>query len=199
MPDSLEEGSISPVPLSDLAIFTEHASPVRRAGVSSTLKKRAFVHEAPTLLLSSGKRVNFLPYILLPLCGPEEFDLDDMEKLPEDVQFLPPDKERDADPSTWLMLVETLIFLCRARSGRDALRDRRAYPVVKAAHAAEHVDQIQAEMERLVNLLMKDESAETKIKELPVSTPATIGNAGCTALSGASDEALDEDSVVQEV
>jgi len=199
MPDSLEEGSMSPVPLSDLVMFTEHASPVRRAGVSSTLKNCAFVHEAHTLLLSSGKRVNFLPYILLPLCGPEEFDLDDMEKLPEEVQFLPPDKKRDPDPSTRLMLVETLILLCRTRSGRDTLRDRGAYPVVKAAHAAEHDDQIQAEMERLVNLLMRDESNETKIEEVPDSKPMTIANAGATALPGASDEALDEDSVVQEV
>lgn len=198
MPDSLEEGSTSPVPLSDLVMFTEHASPVRRSGVSSTLKNCAFVHEAHQLLLASGKRVNFLPYILLPLCGPEEFDLDDVEKLPEEVQFLPPDKKRDPDASTRLMLVETLILLCRTRSGRDALRDRGAYPVVKAAHLAEHDEQIHVEMERLVNLLMRDESEETKIEEVPVSEPTTTGSAAVVA-SKAETETLDEDSIVQEV
>lgn len=200
MPESLEEGSTSPVPLSDLVMFTEHASPVRRAGVSSTLKNCAFVHEAHELLLSSGKRVNFLPYILLPLCGPEEFDLDDMEKLPEEVQFLPPDKKRDPDPSTRLMLVEALILLCRTRSGRDTLRDRGAYPVVKAAHLAEHDEQIQAEMERLVNLLMRDESTEATIEEIPESQPSAIGSVAAQGESAAGDDgALDEDSIVQEV
>lgn len=200
MPDSLEEGSTSPVPLSDLVMFTEHSSPVRRSGVSSTLKNCAFVHEAHQLLLSSGKRVNFLPYILLPLCGPEEFDLDDMEKLPEEVQFLPPDKKRDADPSTRLMLVETLILLCRTRAGRDTLRERGAYPVVKAAHMAEQEDQISQEMERLVNLLMRDESEETKIEEIPVSEPtssaATISAENTAVVNS---EVVDEDSIVQEV
>lgn len=199
MPESLEEGSVSPVPLSDLVMFTEHASAVRRSGVSSTLKNCAFVHEAHQLLLTSGKRVNFLPYILLPLCGPEEFDLDDMEKLPEEVQFLPPDKKRDPDPSTRLMLVETLILLCRTRSGRDALRDRGAYPVVKAAHLAEHDEQIQVEEERLVNLLMRDESAETKIEEVPVSTPVTSGLTSAQVSSTGVDEDVDEESIVQEV
>lgn len=199
MPESLEEGSVSPVPLSDLVMFTEHASAVRRSGVSSTLKNCAFVHEAHQLLLTSGKRVNFLPYILLPLCGPEEFDLDDMEKLPEEVQFLPPDKKRDPDPSTRLMLVETLILLCRTRSGRDALRDRGAYPVVKAAHLAEHDEQIQVEEERLVNLLMRDESAETKIEEVPVSTPVTSGLTSAQVSSTGVNEGVDEESIVQEV
>lgn len=199
MPESLEEGSTSSVPLSDLVIFTEHASPIRRAGVSSTLKNCAFVHEAHQLLLSSGKRVNFLPYILLPLCGPEEFELDDMEKLPEEVQFLPPDKKRDPDPSTRLMLVEALILLCRTRSGRDTLRDRGAYPVIKAAHMAEHDDQIRAEMERLVNLLMRDESDDTKIEEVSVLEPTTTGATARRSSTSAGNEGVDEDEMVQEV
>lgn len=197
MPASLEEGSDSPVPLSELVIFTEHKNPIRRAGVSSTLKNCAFVHEAHTLLLSSGKRVNFLPYILLPLCGPEEFDLDDQEKMPEEIQFLPSDKKRDQDPSTRLMLVETLILLCRTRSGRDTLRDRGTYPVIKLAHMAEEDDQIKEEMERLVNLLMRDESDDTKIEEvMPSSVEPVLAQPPPTSLPQ-QDE--DEDTAVVEV
>jgi hypothetical protein len=34
-----------------------------------------------------GDKVDLLPRLLLPLAGPEEFDDDDMEKLPEDFSF----------------------------------------------------------------------------------------------------------------
>jgi len=49
--------------------------------------------------------------LLLPLAGPEEFDADDMDKLPDDLQYLPPDKEREEDPDIRIMLIETLILV----------------------------------------------------------------------------------------
>ena len=52
--------------------------------------------------------VDILPRILLPLAGPEEFDEDDMEKLPEDLQYLEPEKRREEDPDIRKMLVETV-------------------------------------------------------------------------------------------
>lgn len=165
MPDSLAEGSTSAVPLADLVVFTQHASSTRRVSVASTLKNCAFVTAAHELLLSSGT-VNFLPYILLPLCGPEEFELEDQEKLPEECQFLPPDKERDPDPSVRLMLVETLILLCGTRSGRDKLRERGAYEVVRAAHKVEQDEDVRIAIERVVNLLMREEGQDTKIEEI---------------------------------
>jgi hypothetical protein len=48
---------------------------------------------------------------LLPLAGPEELDDEDMEKLPEDLQYLPPDKEREDDPDIRIMLIETLMLV----------------------------------------------------------------------------------------
>lgn len=53
--------------------------------------------------------VDLLPRLLLPLAGPEEFDDDDMERLPDDLQYLPPDKKRLQDPDLRKMLVESLI------------------------------------------------------------------------------------------
>jgi len=44
--------------------------------------------------------------LLLPLAGPEEFDDDDMEKLPVDLQYLEPDKQREPDADIRRMLVE---------------------------------------------------------------------------------------------
>lgn len=52
--------------------------------------------------------VDILPRLLLPLAGPEEFDEDDMESLPVDLQYLEPDKERESDPDIRKMLVESI-------------------------------------------------------------------------------------------
>lgn len=53
-------------------------------------------------------KVDLLPRLLLPLAGPEEFDDNDMDKLPVDLQYLPPEKERESDPDIRKMLVECI-------------------------------------------------------------------------------------------
>lgn len=191
MPASLTTET-APVPLAELVIFTEHRSPVRRAGISSTLKNSAFVSEAHPLLLSScasseastssTARVNFLPYILLPLCGSEEFDLEESDKFPDELQLLGEDKQREKEPTTRLMLVETLVLLCKTREGRDILRNKGVYEVVKVLHIWERDEDVRIAIERLVNLLMSYESEESKVEE--VKEPA---------------EEEDEDMQVQEV
>ena len=55
-----------------------------------------------------SEQVDILPRLLLPLAGPEEFDEDDMEKLPVDLQYLEPDKEREPDTKIRCMLVEAV-------------------------------------------------------------------------------------------
>jgi len=52
--------------------------------------------------------VDLLPRLLLPLAGAEEFDEDEMEKLPVDLQYLEPDKEREPDADIRQMLVEAI-------------------------------------------------------------------------------------------
>ena len=55
-----------------------------------------------------GDDVDILPRLLLPLAGPEEFDDDDMAKLPDELQYLEPDKQREDDPDIRKMLVEAV-------------------------------------------------------------------------------------------
>jgi len=52
--------------------------------------------------------VDILPRLLLPLAGPEEFDDEEMDKLPADLQYLPPDKEREPDADIRQMLIEAI-------------------------------------------------------------------------------------------
>ena len=60
-----------------------------------------------------SEEVDLLPSLLLPLAGPEQFDEDDMEKLPEDLQYLADDKTREPDPDIRKMLLEALLKVNR--------------------------------------------------------------------------------------
>ena len=82
--------------------------------------------------------------MLLPLCGPEEFDIDILDELPIELQLLPPSKIREPDPAIRLILVETLVLLGTTRACREAMRVRGVYEVIKVAHLAETVDKVRS-------------------------------------------------------
>ncbi|KAF8579914.1 DUF383-domain-containing protein [Ramaria rubella] len=162
-------------PISKLTSFTEHFDIIRRGGVVSVIKNCSFHASGHRALLSvedapiavppstvSAPGVNVLPAILLPLAGPEEFDLEDQEKLPLALQFLPPTKKRESDSVLRLTHIETLLLLCTTRWGRDFLRQNGTYEIVRTMHETEHVDKISEHIERLVNILQRDEGVETK-------------------------------------
>ncbi|CDO69660.1 hypothetical protein BN946_scf184851.g48 [Trametes cinnabarina] len=161
-------------PLSKLLAFAEHKDTIRRGGVASTIKNCAFHTPAHRALLASENEkvtvppstvtapgMDILPYVLLPLAGPEEFDLEDQELLPPALQFLPPTKKREPDPVIRLTHVETLLLLCTTRWGRDYLRTHGVYEVIRALHENEEVEKVSEHVERLVNLLKRDEGPQT--------------------------------------
>lgn len=82
--------------------------------------------------------------------------------MPVALQFLPPTKQREADPVIRLTHVETLLLLCTTFWGRQYLRSHGVYEVVRALHENEPVDKISEHVERLVNFLKRDEGEETK-------------------------------------
>lgn len=82
------DGSLE-YPLSKLLVFTEHDNLIRRGGVASTIKNCVFHTQAHRAILSPETEnftippstvvapgINILPYLLMPLAGPEEFDLE---------------------------------------------------------------------------------------------------------------------------
>jgi len=147
------------VPVTKLTVFTEHKSTIRRRGVASTIKNVAFdIPFHPTLF--SEDEANLLPYILLPLMGPEEFpEEESMEMLP-DLQLLPPDKQRDGDNSIITTHLETLLLLTTTREGRDKMREIKVYPIIRECHL--HVDDegVRETCDRLVQVLMRGEEGE---------------------------------------
>lgn len=150
-------------PIQRIAVFTQHKAKIRRAGAASVLKNSAFdaaMHETLLALLS---------YILLPLCGPEEFSLEEMDGMPEDLQLLPPTKRREDDLSILLNLVETLILLEGTQKGRETMREAKVYPVIRQLHAGMEDDAVRDACERFVQIIMlreQDEEPEVKDDEI---------------------------------
>lgn len=64
------------------------------------------------------------------------------------------------------MCVEILLLLATTFTGREAMRQRGAYLVVREAHKVEADQQIKEAIERLVSLIHGEESHETKREEV---------------------------------
>ncbi|KAL2836220.1 hypothetical protein BJY01DRAFT_222326 [Aspergillus pseudoustus] len=149
------------VPVTKLAVFTEHKSEVRRRGVASTIKNVAFeIPFHPTLI--SENEANLLPYILLPIMGPEEYTEEEMVDMLPDLQLLPPDKQRESDCGIIATHIETLLLLTTTREGRDRLRAINVYPVIRECHIHVDDDDVREACDRLVQVLMRDEEGEEK-------------------------------------
>ena len=174
-------------PVGRIMVYTEHADLIRRGGVISALKNVLFVKHAHKLLLAPAPgamdedrpSLDILPYILMPLIDGHELakvDLEDQESLPEACQLVDESKPREKDSALRLMLVESLLLLCTSHYGRESLRNRGAYIVVREAHLAEPKEQITEAIVRLVNLLKRDESESSlKDAEVDIDLPSSDG------------------------
>ncbi|WFC99576.1 Protein hgh1 [Malassezia yamatoensis] len=162
-------------PVGRIMVYSEHGDLIRRGGVISALKNILFIKRAHKLLLApapntSGEDnatspVDCLPYLLMPLIDGKELskvDLEDQEDLPTVCQLVPEDKPREPDAALRLMLIECLLLLCTSLYGRECLRQRGVYIVVREAHLAEDNEAITEAIARLVNLLKREESDATQ-------------------------------------
>lgn len=145
------------VPLNKIKVFTEHKSEIRRKGVASTIKNVAFDIPTHPAFMDEDK-VNILPYILLPIMGSEEYDVEETMNMLPDLQLLPPDKQRDSDPNIVQTHVETLTLLTTTREGREVLRSINVYPIVRETHLRVNDEGVREACDRLVQVLMRDEA-----------------------------------------
>lgn len=147
------------IPLTKIIVFTEHKSDIRRKGVASTIKNVAFdVPSHPRLF--SEDEIHIFPYILLPIMGSEDYDPDEMLSMLPELQLLPPDKERDHDPSIIQTHIETLMIFTTTREGRDLMRNIKVYPIVRETHLRVKDEGVRIACERLVQILMLDDEVE---------------------------------------
>ncbi|TFK25130.1 cytoplasmic protein [Coprinopsis marcescibilis] len=200
-------------PLAKIVPFTEHKDSIRRKGVASSIKNCCFLVKAHKAILSpeservvvqpskvAAPGIDAVPYLLLPLAGPEEFDLDDQEKLHPSLQFLPPDKKREADANIRITVVEALILLCHTRWGRDYLRSTGVYEIVREFHLQEKEEKVREEVERLVQMLKGEEpSIQAADEEEEDIVDAELNKADTISVSTKAEDSDEEDFKIEEI
>lgn len=139
-----------------MSLFSSSLAPIK--GVVGAVKNCCFEYEFHSWLLKEEN--NFLSHILLPLSGPEEFDEEDMDRLPLDLQYLPSDKQREPDAEIRLMLVQTLHKMLSTKSGRLYLKDKNVYVIMRELHKAETVEDNITEIMNVIDILIGDEPEE---------------------------------------
>ncbi|XP_069738190.1 protein HGH1 homolog isoform X1 [Phaenicophaeus curvirostris] len=126
-----------------------------RRGAVGALRNCCFQHEDHEWLL--GEEVDVLPFLLLPLAGPEEFPEDEMERLPVDLQYLPADKKREEDPEIRKMLLESIMLLAATPAGRRRLRAAGTFLVLRELHRWEPEPRVLGACENLIQVLIGDD------------------------------------------
>lgn len=153
--------------------FTQYqTSVVRRGGVIGTLRNCCFDHGHHEWLLSDD--VDILPFLLLPLAGPEELSEEENEGLPVDLQYLPEDKKREDDPDIRKMLLETLFLLTATKAGRQTLKEKNVYPIMREFHTWEKEPHVAAAAERLIQVLIGDEPQTGMENLMEVEIPEDV-------------------------
>lgn len=155
------------IPVTKLLVFTEHMSDIRRRGVAWTIKNVCFdVESHPTLINEDeDEGANLLPYILLPIMGPEEYPDDESSEMLPDLQLLPPDKQRETDHQIILAHLETILLLTTTREARDKMRQVQVYPIIRECHSGVESEEVREGCDRLVQVLMRGEEGEVNEAE----------------------------------
>ncbi|ELR20443.1 uncharacterized protein ACA1_195250 [Acanthamoeba castellanii str. Neff] len=133
----------------DLLKDIQHRNPIRKRAVLGAIKNCCFEQRKHAWLLAEDK-VNILPYLLYPLLGPN--------------------KMREEDVESRKLLVEALTLLTGTRRGRDFMRAKKAYPIVRDAHRVEDNEAIGELYFILVDHLMRDEEPLPAAE--PIETPS---------------------------
>ncbi|PCG94486.1 Armadillo-like helical [Penicillium occitanis (nom. inval.)] len=155
------------IPVTKLLVFTEHMSDIRRRGVAWTIKNVCFDVESHPMLINEDEDegANLLPYILLPIMGPEEYPDDESSEMLPDLQLLPPDKQRETDHQIILAHLETILLLTTTREARDKMRQVQVYPIIRECHSGVESEEVREGCDRLVQVLMRGEEGEVNEAE----------------------------------
>lgn len=89
------------------------------------------------------------------MAGPEEFDDEEMDKLPPELQYLGEDKKREPDNDIRKMLLESIHQLCATKSGREFIRSKNAYVILREYHKWEKDREVLLVCENIVDILIR--------------------------------------------
>ncbi|XP_044309265.1 protein HGH1 homolog [Varanus komodoensis] len=97
-----------------------------------------------------------------------------MERLPLDLQYLPPEKQREPDPDIRKMLLEAVLLLTATKKGRQLLRAKGTYLVLRELHGWEADAGARAACEKVIHVLISDEPEAGMENLLEVEVPAEV-------------------------
>jgi len=130
-------------------------NPVRRQGIAGAVKNCCCEKDSSWWLLNE---VNIGSHILYPLAGPEELDMDEKQGMDPDLWIEGPDKVREPDITTRLLLVEAILLLCATgRRSRETLRVQRIYVILKMADMVEESEEVSERISDCVQFIRRDE------------------------------------------
>mmetsp|Transcript_324 Transcript_324/g.455 ORF Transcript_324/g.455 Transcript_324/m.455 type:complete len:445 (+) Transcript_324:123-1457(+) len=130
-------------------------NPVRRRGIAGTVKNCCFEKDSSWWLINE---VNIIQNMLYPLAGPEELDVDEKRGMDPDLWLEGPDKVRESDQVTRLLLVEAILMLCATgRKPRESIRLQKTYIILKMMDMVEESEEISERINECVQFLRRDE------------------------------------------
>jgi hypothetical protein len=133
-------------------------NPIRRQGVAGAVKNCCFDKDSSWWLLN---QVHILKHLLYPLAGPEELDLDEKIGMDPDLWLEGPEKRREPDHDTRLLLVESILLLCASgKQSRQSIRMARTYVILKLVDMVEESEDISEKINEIVQFLRRDEEGE---------------------------------------
>jgi Domain of unknown function (DUF383)/Domain of unknown function (DUF384) len=164
-------------------------NPLRRRGIAGMIRNVCMERDSAWWMLNV---VNINVHLLYPLAGPEALDLDDKQGLHVDLWMEGPDKVREPDHMTRLLLVESiLLLLSTGRASRHTMRLQRTYVILKMADLVEEQEDVSSLIYDCVNYLRRDEagtaegssdalieqmysSSSVKVASVPETEPSTF-------------------------
>ncbi|KAI9138935.1 hypothetical protein BKA69DRAFT_1088750 [Paraphysoderma sedebokerense] len=202
---SVDESNVSA--LSKLICFTEHDNLIRRGGVVSTIKNCAFHLTAHDDFLAPSHPHYLIQSLLIPLAPPlladnlltdDQLDLD---TTPDYLLSLPTSHFVETDPHLRRILLESILLLSCTRVGRDTLRNEKAYYVIREMHKLESDKAVKVVAERIVDMLMRDESTGIEETDSEVKELMRFVGAGerDTELEQVLEQDDDDDMIIEEI
>ncbi|XP_065889609.1 protein HGH1 homolog isoform X2 [Dysidea avara] len=115
-----------------------------------------FIHYQDSLIRRGGI-VGLVRNLCFETAGSEEISEDEMEGLPEDLQYLGDDKKREEDPDIRKMLIESVMQLCSTREGRLYIKKKHTYIIMRELHKWEKDTEVSTICHKCIDILIADE------------------------------------------
>lgn len=133
-------------------------SMVRRGGVASIIKNCLFETDYHDSILCKELDDDFIITALAGrlLDGRSKLSEQEREKLPVELQLLD-NLQAESDTVIRSIVIECLIILATTRKGRDTIRAKEIYPILREWHILEPVGEMKLLVEKMVELLIRDE------------------------------------------